>query len=114
MKHAALLLLILCCTFPSLIYCQNAYHIYFNEVRPDDSGADDLQFVELIGPAGINITGFKIIHYNGDETQDGGIWSHTIGSFTIPDDGVTDASGTALGFYVFGNPAVQNVDETTT
>ena len=111
MKHTALLSVIFYCAIPSLIFCQNVYHVYFNEVRPDDAGTDDAEYAELIGSAGTVITGFKIIHYNGSDTQDGGIWTHTISTFIIPDDGVTDANGTALGFYVYGHSIVPFVDE---
>ncbi len=90
---------------------QNSYLVYINEVRANDASTDDVEYIELIGPAGTDLTGFEIIHYNGAETSDGGIWSHTIGTFIIPDDGITNDGGTALGFYVYGAAAVSNVDE---
>jgi hypothetical protein len=92
-------------------YPQNAFKLYFNEIRANDSGTDDGEFIELIGPAGTDLAGFQIIHYNGSDASDGGIWTHTIGAFTIPDDGIIDNDGTALGFYVLGATSVTNVDE---
>ncbi|RMF57375.1 MAG: hypothetical protein D6748_11300, partial [Calditrichaeota bacterium] len=97
---------------------QNTYQVYINEIRPDNAGADSIEFIELIGPAGTSLTGFKIIHYNGASSSDGGLWTHVIGTFTIPDDGVTDNQGNALGFYVLGlnsgAASIPNVDETLT
>jgi hypothetical protein len=90
---------------------QNAYKVYFNEVRANDSGTDDLEFIELIGPTGTDITGFQIIHYNGSESSDGGIWTHICGSFVIPDDGIVDKNGMALGFYLVGADIITQVDE---
>ncbi|MCF8261345.1 MAG: T9SS type A sorting domain-containing protein [Melioribacteraceae bacterium] len=86
--------------------------LFINEVRADDEGTDDAQFIELVGPAGLDITGYKIIHYNGAETTDTDIFSHTIGSFSIPDDGITDNGGTSLGYYVLSDVGVTNSDET--
>jgi len=88
--------------------------VFINEIRANDAGTDTAEFIELIGPAGTNITGFKIIHYNGDDGQDGGLWNHTIGTFTIQDDGVTDNQGNNLGFYVLGCGGFSgtNIDET--
>ena len=91
----------------SVIFAQNSYMVYFNEVRSDDDGTDDIQFIELIGPAGTDISGLMISHYNGSDSQDGEIWSHTIGGFTIPDDCLI-----GVGFYVLGEAGVTNVDET--
>ena len=94
-----------------VVHPQNAFKVYFNEVRANDTSTDDLEFIELIGPADTDITTFQIVHYNGSETSDGGIWTHTVGSFTIPDDGVTDNEGNPMGFYVVGSASVMNVDE---
>lgn len=95
-------------------YAQNAHKVYINEIRANDTSGDDIEFIELIGPAGTNITGFYTIHYNGSSSQDGGLWTHTIGAFTIPNDGVTDSDGNNVGFYVLGPASgVNNVDEST-
>ncbi len=64
---------------------QNSYKVYFNEVKANDGGAGQ-EFIELIGPAGTDITGLIITHYNGAESSDSDIFNHTIGTFTIPDD----------------------------
>jgi hypothetical protein len=109
MKHFILLLIL----SSAILLSQNEYEVYINEIRANDDGADDREFIELIGPAGTDISGFQIIHYNGTESLDGGLWSHTIGTFTLPDDGITDASGKALGFYVLGcgNNSIDACDE---
>lgn len=103
---------------PGAVFGQNAFKVYINEVRADDSGVDDIEFIELIGPAGTYIGGFRIAHHNGASTVDGELWSYTIGDFIIPDDGVTDSQGNAMGFYVLGvntnAAAVPNVDDTLT
>ncbi len=73
--------------------------VYLNEIRANDAGTDDAQFIELIGPAGVDISGYKIIHHNG--TGAGPIFTFTFPANTIfPDDGVTDLSGKPLGFIV--------------
>ena len=94
-------------------FCQNNFHVYINEVRPQDAGTDNREFVELIGPAGTQITNFRIDHHDGASASDGVVWSTTIGNFNIPDDGIVDNGGTALGLYVLGDNQVSNVDEST-
>lgn len=74
--------------------------VKINEVRADDASTDDIEFIELIGIANTDITGYKIVHVNGNGGSE--IFNHTIGSFTIPDDGITDVSANSLGFYVLG------------
>lgn len=81
----------------TILIAQNSYMVYFNEVRADDAGIDDNEFIELIGPAGTVITGLVITHYNGVASDDGGLWSHTIDPFTIPND----CSG--IGFFTYGS-----------
>lgn len=99
-------------SFFILSFSQNLYHVYFNEIRADDASTDDIEFIELIGPAGLDLSGFTIIHYNGNETSDADIWQHTIGTFTIPDDGIVDDHGGPIGFYVLAALTVPNRDET--
>ncbi len=86
---------------------QNSYQVYFNEVKANDGGAGQ-EFIELIGPAGTDITGLIITHYNGSESSDSDIFNHTIDTFTIPDD---DCNA-SIGFYVLGDAGVTNSDAT--
>jgi hypothetical protein len=73
---------------------------HFNELRYNDGGVDDLEFVELVAPAGTNLQGCFIRHFNGSDSQDGGIWTFTFPDFVVPDDGVTDSRGQPVGFVV--------------
>ncbi len=108
---SVLFMFILVFSISKQLWAQNSYLVYFNEIRTNDASTDDVEYIELIGPAGTDLTGFEIIHYNGLATSDGGIWSHTIGTFTIPDDGITNDGGTALGFYVYVAATISMVDE---
>lgn len=74
--------------------------VRINEIRADDDGPDDAEFIELIGIAGTDLTGYEIVHVNGN--GGGNIFTHIIGSFTIPDDGFLDSESNAIGFYVLG------------
>jgi len=83
--------------------------VHINEVHADSNG----EFIELVAPAGTDLTGYKLVHHNGAGSGDGAEFTHTIGSFTVPDDGITDENGAALGFYVVKNSAdtVTNFDD---
>jgi hypothetical protein len=84
-----------------LLYVVNgsAQQVYLNEIRTNDESTDDGEFIELIGPAGTDLSNWMIEHYNGS----GGelIFSYIIPEgTTIPDDGVTDITGQQVGFVV--------------
>ncbi|MFC1452776.1 hypothetical protein ACFLSJ_05460 [Verrucomicrobiota bacterium] len=73
---------------------------YINEFRADDSGDDDADFVEIIAPAGINLEGCTLVHYNGNPSSDGTLWTFSFPRFIVPEDGCTDTNDVELGFVV--------------
>ncbi|NQV19183.1 MAG: T9SS type A sorting domain-containing protein [Armatimonadetes bacterium] len=93
----------------SLVFAQNAYKVYINEIQADDNSTDDINFVELIGPAGTSIENFQIEHYNQITAFK---WTIYISSFIIPDDGITDSGGNSVGFFVLAQTTnVTNHDQ---
>ncbi len=58
--------------------------IFLNEVHYDNSGADTGEFVEVAGPAGIDLSGWTVALYNG---SDGAVYDTIVVSGTIPDEG---------------------------
>lgn len=86
-------------TFP-VIGSSASIRPMFNEVQANGNGADTNDFIEIIAPAGLDLTGYRITHYNGSESDDGGLWTYTFPAITVPDDGITDSGGNALGFVV--------------
>jgi hypothetical protein len=77
----------------------NAQGVFLNEIRSNDDGTDDAEFVELVGPAGFDLTGWQIAHINGSDGST--IFSFTFPAGTIiPDDGVTNINGQNIGFLV--------------
>lgn len=115
MKRISTILFLFVITFSFL---ETAFgQIRINEVRADASGTsgDEEEFVELIGISGTDISGYQIVHYNGSTSVDGGLWTHTIGSFNIPNEGISDDNLNNLGFFVLGvNGFSTDTDETTT
>lgn len=82
----------------------------FNEVRPYVYGQGN-EFIELVAPAGTNLAGYYLRHFNGADSDDNGLWRFDFTSFTVPDDGVTDTNGMALGFVVLAQTnTVPNTD----
>ena len=79
-----------------------AQNVFLNEIRANDASTDDAEFIELIGPADTDISGWSVSHINGS----GGsvIFSFTFPANTvIPDDGITDSGGNPIGFIVIKN-----------
>ncbi len=86
----------------------------FNEVRANGAGPDTNEFVELIAPAGTNLAGYMMKHYNGASQLDGVSWTYTFPSFTVPDDGILDRGSHHLGLVVVSQHSntVANTDLT--
>lgn len=69
---------------------------WINELHYDNSGTDVNEFVEIAGPAGLDLAGFQLVAYNGN----GGVTYETINlSGFIPDQGACVGS---LAFSVNG------------
>ena len=88
--------------------------VWINEVGVNDPGNDDEEFIELCGIAGTDITGWKIILYNGygnhtnyDEHIIGSTLPGSSFTFVLPDD------QDGFGFYVLetADSSVPNSDE---
>ena len=77
----------------------------FNEVEFNSTGTDTGDYIEVIAPAGTNLVGCFIVHYNGSDASDGEVWRFTFPSFVVQDAGITDTNGWALGFCVIGQTA---------
>lgn len=75
-------------------------YLRFNELEFNSTGTDGDDFIELIGPAGTQLEGVSIVHYNGANTSDGEVFRFTFPSFVLPDDGITDVLGNPLGLVV--------------
>ena len=85
--------------------------VFFNEIRANDAGTDDAEFIELIGPAGTDISGWILTHFNGTGTTM--VFTFTFPENTIfPDDGVIGSDNKPIGFIVLknGNHIVANAD----
>jgi len=85
--------------------------VWINEVGVNDPGVDVEEFIELCGVAGTDISGWKLVLYNG---YDGSNYAeHVIGS-TLGGSFVFADEQDGFGFYVLqsNNSSVPNADET--
>lgn len=88
-----------------------AQGVFLNEIRANNAGTDDGEFIEIIGPAGSDISGWQLEHINGNGSAE--IFSFTFPPGTlIPDDGIFDVTGQHIGFIVIKRTAhnVENFD----
>ena len=76
----------------SFIFSVESQEIYLNEIRANDAGTDDAEFIEIIGPAGSDISDWSISHVNGIDGSEQFVFSFPPGT-TIPNDGILDNSG---------------------
>ena len=89
----------------------NAQGVFLNEIRSNDESTDDAEFIEIIGPAGNDISGWSVTHVNGSGGSEVFTFSFPSGTM-IPHDGITDKKGQELGLLVIkgSNFEVQNYD----
>ncbi len=82
-----------------LFSCPFAQEVFINEIRANDEGTDDAEFIELIGPAGFDLSGWSIGHFNG--TGGSLVFSFVFpeGS-AFPDTGIQDPDGRQIAFIV--------------
>lgn len=76
-----------------------AQGVFLNEIRANDDGTDDAEFIELVGPAGFDMSGWQLAHINGSDSNTIFLFEFPAGTL-IPDDGVTDIGGQNIGFIV--------------
>ena len=76
-----------------------AQSVFINEFHYDNVGADTGEFVEVAGPAGTDLAGWRISLYNGNG---GGVYG------TINLEGVIDDEGDGFGALAFFPSTIQN------
>jgi hypothetical protein len=75
--------------------------VFINELHYDNDGTDVAESVEVAGPAGTNLTGWRVVPYNGNggvTYTPTGVLSGTLGNDT----------GTGFGFQSVAIPGLQN------
>jgi hypothetical protein len=73
--------------------------VWINEIHYDNDGADVNEFIEVAGTAGLNLSEYSIILYNG---------SNGLSYATINLSGVIDNEGTGFGALSFAASGMQN------
>ncbi len=76
-----------------------AANIFINEIHYDNAGTDSDEAIEVAGTAGTDLSGWKLVLYNGNG---GAVYNTTLLSGTIPDQ---DAGYGTLSFSI---PGIQN------
>jgi hypothetical protein len=84
--------------------CGDPISFRINEIYRNDDGTDDLEFIELVGPGGLDLSPFVLVEIEGDYSDTGqqgridNLWN--LNGLFMPGDG----------FLVLGDDAVTNVD----
>ncbi len=82
-----------------------AQNVFINEVHYDNAGTDAGEFVEIAGPAGTDVSGWKIVRYNGSSPAAAVFYTTPAatpaGSDTFaPGTTIPDSTGAGFGFLV--------------
>jgi uncharacterized protein len=78
-------------------------NIFINEIHYDNSGADVNEAVEIAGTAGLDLTGYRLVLYNGTNTPGAAVVYATINL-----SGVIDNEGQGFGAVSFAAVGLQN------
>jgi uncharacterized protein len=78
-------------------------NIFINEIHYDNSGADANEAIEVAGTAGLDLTGYRLVLYNGSNTPGAAVVYATINL-----SGVIDDEGQGFGAVSFPALGLQN------
>ncbi len=78
-------------------------NIFINEIHYDNSGADANEAIEVAGTAGLDLTGYRLVLYNGSNTPGAAVVYATINL-----SGVIDDEGQGFGAVSFAAVGLQN------
>ena len=85
---------------PSAARSACATPVFINELHYDNVGADVDEFIEIAGPAGLDLSGWTLVLYNGNDGK-------PYGSPMLL-DGVIAAERDGMGALAFAAPGIQN------
>lgn len=83
-------------------FCSSAFsaNVWINEIHYDNDGADENEFVELAGTAGVDLDGWTLLLYNG---SNGTTYASMVLSGVLGDE-----NGTGFGALAFSFDSIQN------
>jgi predicted extracellular nuclease len=84
---------------PIYVFAQEPTTVFINEIHYDNTGADTDEAVEIAGPAGVDLTGWSLVLYNGNG---GAVYA------TISLSGSIADQGGGFGVVVVDTPGLQN------
>src|SRR5262245_22626249 len=80
-----------------------AQAVFINEIHYDNVGTDAGEFIEIAGPAGLNVTGWRIVRYNGG-TPTAAVVYTTPSAVETLSGAIPDTTGAGFGFLVIDYP----------
>lgn len=76
--------------------------VFINEIHYDNVGTDVGEAIEIAGPAGTNLTGWRIVRYNGNNPNNGVVYTSPAANETLT--GTIPDSGNGFGYVVINYP----------
>lgn len=107
---SVLLPLVLAATFAgaasdsALAFTQNPATVFINEIHYDNTGTDSGEAIEIAGPAGTDLSGWRIVRYNGFDPAAATVYSSPAAT-EILSGSIPDLGGTGYGVIVINCPS---------
>lgn len=76
--------------------------VFINEIHYDNVGTDVGEAIEIAGPAGTNLTDWRIVRYNGNNPSNGVVYTSPAANETLT--GTIPDSGNGFGYVVIDYP----------
>jgi uncharacterized protein len=80
-------------------------NVFINEIHYDNSGVDINEAVEIAGTAGTNLTGYRLVFYNGSNTPGAAVVYQTTNLTGVIDD---EGQGFGAVFFSYPSNGIQN------
>jgi uncharacterized protein len=92
-----------CLTMVSIPASAPAQSVFINEIHYENVGTDADEFIEVAGPAGLDVTGWRIVRYNGAIPAAAVVYTSPSAVETLS-GAIPDTTGTGFGLLVIDYP----------
>ncbi len=98
-KKSTFLKIFLCCSILFSSFIGRSQEVFINEIHYDNDGADTNEGIEIVGPAGTDLTGWSLVLYNGNNGAE---------YDSVSLSGILTDAGNGYGFVFIPISGIQN------
>jgi len=81
-----------------------AQGVFINEIHYDNAGTDSGERIEIAGPAGTDVSGWRVVRYNGSAPAAAVVYATPAATETLPSGTIIPNAGSGFGFILISYP----------